>query len=48
MHSYRLDAIREYEVEKRKYHEGTLDALYNNDFEKFIAYNRQDTALLAR
>ena len=47
MHSYRLDAIGEYEVgEKKVPYEGTLDALYNNDFEKFIAYNRQDTALL--
>tara|TARA_A100001011_G_scaffold400697_1_gene517700 strand:+ start:3392 stop:6115 length:2724 start_codon:yes stop_codon:yes gene_type:complete len=49
MHSYRLDAIGEYEVgEKKVPYEGTLDALYNNDFEKFIAYNRQDTALLAK
>lgn len=49
MHSYRLDAIGEYELGERKVHyEGTLDQLYNNDFEKFIAYNRQDTALLVK
>ena len=47
MHSYSLDAIGEYEVDERKvqYH-GTLDQLYNNDFEKFIDYNRQDVLLL--
>jgi DNA polymerase elongation subunit (family B) len=49
MHSYRLDAIGEHEIgEKKIPYEGTLDALYNGDFEKFIAYNRQDTALLAK
>jgi DNA polymerase elongation subunit (family B) len=49
MHSYRLDAIGDYEIgEKKVPYEGTLDSLYNNDFEKFIAYNRQDTALLAK
>ena len=49
MHSYRLDAIGEYEVgEKKIPYEGTLDQLYNSDFEKFIAYNRQDVALLAK
>ena len=46
-HSYRLDAIGEMEVGERKtVYEGTLDQLYNNDFRKFIEYNRQDTALL--
>ena len=49
MHSYRLDAIGEHEIgEKKIPYEGTLDQLYNSDFEKFIAYNRQDTALLAK
>ncbi len=49
MHSYRLDAIGEYEIgEKKIPYEGTLDQLYNEDFEKFIAYNRQDVALLAK
>lgn len=49
MHSYRLDAIGEYEVGENKIpYEGSLDQLYNNDFEKFIAYNRQDTALLEK
>jgi len=47
MHSYSLDAIGEYELDERKLqYEGTLDQLYNNDFEKFIDYNRQDTLLL--
>ena len=47
MHSYSLDAIGEHEVGDTKVeYEGTLDQLYNNDFEKFIAYNRQDTFLI--
>ena len=46
-HSYRLDAIAEYELGERKtVYEGTLDQLYNNDFRTFIEYNRQDCALL--
>jgi len=46
-HSYRLDAIGEYELDERKtQYEGTLDQLYNNDFRTFIEYNRQDVALL--
>jgi len=46
-HTYRLDAIGEMEIgEKKTVYEGTLDSLYNNDFRKFIEYNRQDTALL--
>lgn len=46
-HSYRLDAIAEYELgENKTQYEGTLDQLYNNDFKRFIEYNRQDTALL--
>ena len=48
-HTYRLDAIGEYELDERKtVYEGSLDALYNNDFGLFIEYNRQDTALLAK
>ena len=48
-HSYRLDAIGEHEIGERKtVYEGSLDALYNNDFGLFIEYNRQDTALLAK
>ena len=47
--SYRLDFVGEYELGETKVHyEGTLDQLYNNDFEKFIAYNRQDTMLLVK
>ena len=46
-HTYRLDAIGELEVgENKTVYEGTLDQLYNNDFKKFIEYNRQDVALL--
>ena len=49
MHSYSLDAIGEYELNERKVdYEGTLDQLYNNDFEKFIAYSRQDVDLLVK
>jgi DNA polymerase elongation subunit (family B) len=49
MHSYSLDAIAEEELDERKLeYEGTLDQLYNNDFEKFIAYNIQDTELLRK
>ena len=48
-HSYRLDAIAEYELGERKTaYEGTLDQLYNNDFKTFIEYNRQDTLLLEK
>jgi DNA polymerase elongation subunit (family B) len=48
-HSYRLDAIAEMEIgETKTVYEGTLDQLYNNDFKKFIEYNRQDTALLGK
>jgi len=48
-HSYSLDAIGEYEEIGRKTpYEGTLDQLYNQDFEKFIEYNRQDVALLGK
>ena len=46
-HTYRLDAIGEMEVGENKVpYEGSLDQLYNNDFRKFIEYNRQDTSLL--
>jgi DNA polymerase elongation subunit (family B) len=48
-HSYSLDAIGEYELDERKtQYEGTLDQLYNQDFPKFIEYNRQDTMLVAK
>jgi len=46
-HTYRLDAIGEAEIgENKTVYEGTLDQLYNNDFHRFIEYNRQDVALL--
>ena len=48
-HSYSLDAISEHELGERKVaYEGTLDQLYNQDWQKFIDYNRQDTMLLAK
>jgi DNA polymerase elongation subunit (family B) len=47
MHSYSLDAIGEYELNETKVaYDGSLDKLYNTDFKKFIAYNKQDTMLL--
>jgi DNA polymerase elongation subunit (family B) len=46
-HSYSLDAIAEYELDEHKtQYEGTLDQLYNQNFKKFIEYNRQDTMIL--
>ena len=49
MHSYSLDAISEYELGEHKVqYTGTLDQLFNNDWEKFIEYSRQDTMLLHR
>lgn len=49
MHSYRLDFVGEYEVgDKKVAYEGSLDKLYNEDFEKFIEYNRQDVMLLVK
>jgi DNA polymerase elongation subunit (family B) len=49
MHSYSLDSISEHELGEHKVaYDGTLDQLYNNDFDKFIKYSIQDTALLRR
>lgn len=46
-HSYSLDAIAEHELgEHKTQYEGTLDQLYNQNFKKFIEYNRQDTMIL--
>ena len=46
-HSYSLNAIAEYELKQSKIpYDGSLDKLYNEDFEKFIEYNRQDVMLL--
>jgi DNA polymerase elongation subunit (family B) len=48
-HSYKLDSIGEMEVgETKTVYEGTLDQLYNKDWEKFLVYNRQDTMLLVK
>ena len=48
-HSYSLDAILEYEElgSKTKF-EGTLDQLYNQNWQTFIEYNRQDVNGLAQ
>lgn len=49
MHSYSLDAISEYELSDTKLaYEGTLDQLYNQNFDTFLDYNRQDTVLLGK
>jgi len=46
-HSYALNAISEYELKDSKTpYTGTLDQLYNYDFEKFIEYNRKDVFLI--
>jgi DNA polymerase elongation subunit (family B) len=48
-HTYRLDAIAEYELGERKtQYEGTLDQLYNNDFKTFVEYNINDCMLLEK
>jgi len=48
-HSYKLDSIGEMEVgENKTQYEGTLDQLFNKDWEKFLEYNRQDTMLLVK
>jgi len=48
-HSYALNAISEIELNETKVqYEGTLDELYNDDFEQFLQYNIQDTRLLDR
>ena len=46
-HSYRLDFIAEMELgEKKVAYEGSLDRLYNHDFQLFLEYNIQDTMIL--
>jgi DNA polymerase elongation subunit (family B) len=46
-HSYALDAIAEIELGENKVaYDGTLDQLYNNDYEKFLRYSLHDTDLL--
>jgi len=48
-HSYSLDAIGEYEeLGSKTAFEGTLDQLYNQNFQTFLEYNRQDVMLLAK
>lgn len=49
LHSYKLDFVGELDTGERKVpYEGSLDQLYNKDFAKFIAYNRQDVMLLVK
>ena len=48
-HSFSLDAIGEHELGERKVsYEGSLDQLYNQDFYKFLDYNRQDVVIIAK
>jgi len=48
-HSFSLDAIGEYELGERKVaYDGSLDQLYNQDFYKFLDYNRQDVVIVAK
>lgn len=45
--SFTLNSIAEYELgETKVQYDGTLDALYNDDFKMFLEYNIQDTRLL--
>lgn len=47
--SYSLDSIGEHELGERKIeYEGTLDQLYNYDFETFIDYSIQDVILISK
>jgi len=47
--SYALNSIGEIEVGETKVsYEGTLDDLYNNEYEKFLYYNRQDVLLMVK
>lgn len=47
--SYALNAIAEEELGETKVpYSGTLDELYQKDFDKFIAYNRQDVMLIVK
>lgn len=47
--SYKLDDIGYEELKENKVaYEGTLDHLYNHDFEKFLLYAYQDTRLLVK
>lgn len=48
-HSYALNAIADAELGEAKIaYDGTLDDLYNDDFQMFLEYNLQDTRLLDR
>lgn len=47
--NYKLDYVAEIEVKENKIqYDGSLDELYNYDYEKFIQYSRQDTLLLKK
>lgn len=49
LHSYSLDNVSQIELGDQKVpYEGTLDQLYNQDFKKFLEYNRQDVMLIVR
>lgn len=49
MPSYKLDYIGELETGETKVpYEGSLDKLYNEDFERFVMYSKQDALLLKK
>lgn len=49
LHSYKLDFVGMFEVDEQKIpYSGSLYQLYNDDFRKFVEYNRQDVALLMK
>lgn len=49
LHSFKLSNVGKMEVgEDKTNYEGTLDQLYNNDFELFLTYNKQDVSILVK
>ena len=49
LHSFKLSNVGKHEIgEDKTSYEGTLDQLYNNDFELFLRYNRQDVSILVK
>lgn len=49
LESFKLDNVAEKEVgEKKVTFDGTLEDLYNDDFDRFIDYNKKDVELLIR
>lgn len=49
LHTYALDFVGELEIQENKVkYDGHIDKLYNDDFEKFIGYNRQDVMIIVK